>query len=117
MMKHQRLRRGVLVVGISVLFLAGSAWAMGKKAPKAEVEGKTLGEGATMTKTYDPLTGTKTMDKLIGKDGTKEMIITKDPKEGATVFRSWGSSPSGLGSSSGGGPSSHPGKGQGKGRW
>ena len=114
-MKRQRLRRGVLVVGISVVFLAGSAWAMGKKPPKAEVTEKTLGEGGTMTKTYDPETG-MLMDKTIGH-GEKTMILEKEPHSGATVERSWGSSPTGLGSSSGHGPSSHPGKGQGKDRW
>ena len=113
-MKRQRLRRGMLVVGISVVFLAGSAWAMGKK-PTETV--KTLGQGGTMTQTYDPVEGTKTLHKFIGKGGEKEMTIMKGDKEGATVIRSWGSSPTGLGSSSGHGPSSHPGKGQGKGRW
>ena len=115
-MKRQRLRRGMLVVGISVVFLAGSAWAMGKKPPKAEVTGKTLGEGGTMTKTYDPEMGVKHMEKTIGH-GEKTMTLEKEPHSGATVERFWGSSPTGLGSSSGRGPSSHPGKGQGKGRW
>ncbi len=115
-MKRQRLRRGVLVVGISVVFLAGSAWAMGKKPPKTEVTEKTLGEGGTMTKTYDECM--KQMTKTTGpEEKQKIMTLTKECKSGATVFRSWGSSPSGLGSSSGRGPSSHPGKGQGKGRW
>ena len=109
-MKHQRLRRGLLVVGISVVFLAGSAWAMGKKPPKAEVEGKTLGEGGTMTKTYDSETGMR-MEKTIGH-GEKTMILEKDPRSGATVDRDWGSSSTGLGSSSTHGPSSHPGKGR-----
>ena len=112
-MKRQRLRRGVLVVGISVVFLAGSAWAMGKKPLETE---KALGQGGTMTQTYD-LEGNKILHMDIGKDGEKEMTIMKGDKEGATVIRSWGSSPTGLGSSSGRGPSSHPGKGQGKGRW
>lgn len=114
-MKRQRLRRGALVVGISVVFLAGSAWAMGKKPPKAEVTEKTLGEGGTMTKTYDPATG-MLMDKTIGH-GEKTMTLEKGPHSGATVERFWGSSPTGQGSSSGQGPSSKPGKGQGKGRW
>ncbi len=112
-MKRQRLRRGVLAVGISVLFLAGSAWAMGKKPPVTQ---KTLGEGGTMTQTYDECM--KQMTKTTGpEEKQKTMTLTKECKSGATVFRSWGSSPTGQGSSFGRGPSSHPGKGQGKGRW
>ena len=108
-MKRQRLRRGVLVVGISVVFLAGSAWAMGKKPPKTQEE---LGDPSrTMTHTYDS-EGNKMLQMDIGKDGEKNMTIMKGGQEGATVDRSWGSSSTGLGSSSTHGPSSHPGKGR-----
>jgi len=112
-MKHQRLRRGVLAVGISVVFLAGSAWAMGKKPTPETIN---LGHGGTMTQSYDPLdplTGTRTLIMTIGKDGDT-MTITKEDKEGAILTPPRGSSPTSLGSSSGRGPSSHPGRGQGR---
>ena len=108
-MKRQRLRRGVLVVGISVVFLAGSAWAMGKKPPETQ---KDLGDPSrTMKQMYD-LDGNKILIMDIGKDGEKNMTIMKGGEGGATVDRSWGSSSTGLGSSSTHGPSSHPGKGR-----
>ena len=109
-MKRQRLRRGLLVVGISVVFLAGSAWAMGKKPPQTQKE---LGgeSGGMMTQTYDS-EGNKILIMDIGKGGEKTMKIMKGGQEGATVERSWDPSSTGLGSSSGHGPSSHPGKGR-----
>ncbi|MFQ5893571.1 MAG: hypothetical protein ACE5H5_04580 [Nitrospinota bacterium] len=116
-MKPQRVMQATLAVGIGMLLLAGSAWAMGKKPPEPKTTTQTLGQGGTMTKTYNPepdpvtgVAGVKTMEKTIGH-GEKTMIIQKGPRSGATVERSWGSSPEGTSAGSGKGPSTFPGKG------
>lgn len=117
-MKRKRLPQAVLATAIAVALSAGPAWSMGKK-PKAVDKEKTLGKAGTMTKSYDPETGVKRMEKTIVHEGEKKtMIIEKEPHKGATILeRFFGSSPGGLGSSPGKGPSAFPGKGKGKGKW
>jgi hypothetical protein len=114
-MKRKQLTQAVLAAAIAVALSAGPAWSMGKK-PKAVDEEKTLGEAGTMTKSYDPETGVKRMEKTIGH-GEKTMILEKGPRSGATVERSWGPSPEGRPSSPGQGQSAYPGMGKGKGKW
>ncbi|MEE8210250.1 MAG: hypothetical protein V3R38_05810 [bacterium] len=115
-MKRKRLTQAVLATAIAVALSAGPAWSMGKK-PKAVDKEKTLGKAGTMTKSYDPETGVKRMEKTIGH-GEKTMIIEKEPHKGATILeRFFGSSPKGSSTSPGQAPSAFPGKGKGKGKW
>lgn len=85
-MDLRRIGRILLVAAVAVAFAVGSAQAMGKKEPVEQQ--KELGQGGTMTKSYDPETGQKKMEKTIG-GGEKEMTLEKGPHEGATVERSW----------------------------
>ena len=114
-MKRKRLTQAVLAAAIAVALSAGPAWSMGKK-PKAVDKEKTLGKAGTMTKSYDPETGVKRMEKTIGH-GEKTMTLEKGPHSGATVERSWGPNPEGKPSSPGQGQSAFPGKGKGKDKW
>ncbi len=108
-MKDRVLSIGFLVVVVVALVFAGQAWAMGKK-PKAVEKEKQLGKAETMMKSYDPETGVKRMEKTIGH-GEKTMTLEKGRKEGATVERSWETSPEEKSSPSGK-EKSHP-----KGKW
>jgi hypothetical protein len=113
-MSRRNLWQAALVLAVGIFFIAGSAQAMGKKAP-VEKE-KELGQAGTMTKSYDPETGVKKMEKTIGH-GEKEMVLEKEPHSGATVERSWTTGSEAGKSSGAGAPSSHPGGGKGKGKW
>lgn len=113
-MSYRNLGRTALVLAMGIFLVAGSAQAMGKKAP-VEKEHE-LGQAGTMKKTYDPETGVKRMEKTIG-GGEKTMTLEKEPHSGATVERSWTTGPEAGKSSGAGGPSSHPGGGKGKGKW
>jgi len=108
-MKDKVLSIGFLVVVVVALVFAGQVWAMGKK-PKAVEKEKQLGKAGTMKKSYDPETGVKWMEKTIGH-GEKTMTLEKGRQEGATVERSWETSPEEKSSPSGKGIS-HP-----KGKW
>lgn len=77
----------MLALAVGLLLAVGPAQAMGKKAP-VEKE-KELGQGGTMTKSYDPETGVKKMEKEIGSGGEKTMTLEKESQSGATVERSW----------------------------
>ncbi len=76
-MKRKRLTQAVLAAAIAVALSAGPAWSRGKK-PKAVDKEKTLGKAGTMTKSYDPETGVKRMEKTIGH-GEKTMTLEKGP--------------------------------------
>ena len=108
-MKDKVLSIGFLVVVVVALVFAGQVWAMGKK-PKAVENEKQLGKAGTMEKSYDPETGVKRMEKTIGH-GEKTMTLEKGRQEGATVERSWETSPEERSSPSGKGIN-HP-----KGKW
>jgi hypothetical protein len=114
-MKPRMLTQAILSAAIAVALSAGPVWSMGKK-PKAVDKEKTLGKAGTMTKSYDPETGVKRMEKTIGH-GEKTMVLEKERQSGATVERSWGSSPEEKSTSPGQAPSAFPGKGKGKGKW
>ena len=91
MMKRNRINVSVLALCVGLFLVVGPAWAMGKK-PKAVENEKQLGKAGTMKKSYDPETGVKRMEKTIGH-GEKTMTLEKGRKEGATVERSWETSP------------------------
>jgi hypothetical protein len=97
-MKFKKRWLAVLTAAVAVLFLTGPVSAMGKKEPVQKE--KELGQGGTMTKSYDPETGVKRMEKTTGQ-GDKEMTLEKEPHSGAQIERSWSTGPEAGGASKG----------------
>ncbi len=91
MMKRYGISVSGLALCVGLFLVVGPAWGMGKK-PKAVEKEKKLGKAGAMMKSYDPETGVKRMEKTIGH-GERTMTLEKGRKEGATVERSWETSP------------------------
>ncbi len=89
-MERRTLWVAALAALVALALAAAPAAAMGKKAP-VEKE-KELGQAGTMTKSYDPETGVKSMEKTTGH-GEKEMVMEKEPHSGVQMERSWKTGP------------------------